>query len=593
MMERPRGRVARAGHNLPGQLTSFIGREQELAELKRLLGTALSEPALVPHAVASAFDVREQPGLPVLDTLVDVLRPRRCLLVLDNCEHLVNACALVAERLLHGCPGLSLLTTSREPLGFSGETVWRVPPLSVPTTADVQTSQLLFRSTSLNSQHEAVRLFLERARSVSATFGLTEQNAPAVAQICRKLDGIPLAIELAAPLVRGLSPEQIIARLDDRLRLLTDGSRTASRRHQTLLGAIDWSYDLLTDQERLLFRRLSVFSGGWSLEAAETVCAGDGIEPESVLRLLLHLVDKSLVVADDQTTRGNAVSVVRYRLMESLRQYGADKLRGMREDAAVHERHLAWCLGLAEVDASHVRGPIDVLRVTRLEAEHDNLRVALGWSLKAEASESAGLAGLKAEASESAGLAGLRLAAALWEFWWIHSHLSEGRRWLQDAISIVGCPTDAGRHTRAQALVGAGVLAGAQREYEQAVALCEEGLALLEPSEDPLHASMAFTVRGIAAEARGHYDEATANFEQSLALARVGNVRVGWQLGHLGRAAAAQGEYEQAATLLEESLELLRNAGMSRGLAGRCSTSDAFARTWAISNAQSTCTRKG
>ncbi len=617
MMERPRGRVARAGHNLPGQLTSFIGREQELAELKRLLGTtrivtlvgaagigktrlaiqaaqlaasaegawfvelaALSEPALVPHAVASAFDVREQPGLPVLDTLVDVLRPRRCLLVLDNCEHLVNACALVAERLLHGCPGLSLLTTSREPLGFSGETVWRVPPLSVPTTADVQTSQLLFRSTSLNSQHEAVRLFLERARSVSATFGLTEQNAPAVAQICRKLDGIPLAIELAAPLVRGLSPEQIIARLDDRLRLLTDGSRTASRRHQTLLGAIDWSYDLLTDQERLLFRRLSVFSGGWSLEAAETVCAGDGIEPESVLRLLLHLVDKSLVVADDQTTRGNAVSVVRYRLMESLRQYGADKLRGMREDAAVHERHLAWCLGLAEVDASHVRGPIDVLRVTRLEAEHDNLRVALGWSLKAEA-------------SESAGLAGLRLAAALWEFWWIHSHLSEGRRWLQDAISIVGCPTDAGRHTRAQALVGAGVLAGAQREYEQAVALCEEGLALLEPSEDPLHASMAFTVRGIAAEARGHYDEATANFEQSLALARVGNVRVGWQLGHLGRAAAAQGEYEQAATLLEESLELLRNAGMSRGLAGRCSTSDAFARTWAISNAQSTCTRKG
>jgi len=310
---------------------------------------ALSEPALVPHAVASAFDVREQPGLPVLDTLVDVLRPRRCLLVLDNCEHLVNACALVAERLLHGCPGLSLLTTSREPLGFSGETVWRVPPLSVPTTADVQTSQLLFRSTSLNSQHEAVRLFLERARSVSATFGLTEQNAPAVAQICRKLDGIPLAIELAAPLVRGLSPEQIIARLDDRLRLLTDGSRTASRRHQTLLGAIDWSYDLLTDQERLLFRRLSVFSGGWSLEAAETVCAGDGIEPESVLRLLLHLVDKSLVVADDQTTRGNAVSVVRYRLMESLRQYGADKLRGMREDAAVHERHLAWCLGLAEV----------------------------------------------------------------------------------------------------------------------------------------------------------------------------------------------------------------------------------------------------
>ena len=386
MMERPRGRVARAGHNLPGQLTSFIGREQELAELKRLLGTtrivtlvgaagigktrlaiqaaqlaasaegawfvelaALSEPALVPHAVASAFDVREQPGLPVLDTLVDVLRPRRCLLVLDNCEHLVNACALVAERLLHGCPGLSLLTTSREPLGFSGETVWRVPPLSVPTTADVQTSQLLFRSTSLNSQHEAVRLFVERARSVSATFGLTEQNAPPVAQICRKLDGIPLAIELAAPLVRGLSPEQIIARLDDRFRLLTDGSRTASRRHQTLLGAIDWSYDLLTDQERLLFRRLSVFSGGWSLEAAETVCAGDGIEPESVLRLLLHLVDKSLVVADDQTTRGNAVSVVRYRLMESLRQYGADKLRGMREDAAVHERHLAWCLGLAEV----------------------------------------------------------------------------------------------------------------------------------------------------------------------------------------------------------------------------------------------------
>jgi predicted ATPase len=415
---------------------------------------AVSDPSLLSHAVAAALDVREQPGRTILETLADVLRPQRSLLVLDNCEHQVAACADLAEHLLRTCPDLSLLATSREPLGFSGETVWRVPALSLPDAAEEQAAGAFpSRSLSQIAQYEAGRLFVERAQSALSAFVLAEQNASAVIQICRKLDGIPLAIELAAPLVRGLSPAQIIARLDDRFRLLTGGSRTASHRHQTLLGAIDWSYALLADQERVLFRRLSVFAGGWSLDAAETVCSGNGIDVEAVLACLLHLVDKSLVLVDGQALQVGGASEVRYRLAESLRQYGAEKLSDAREETSVRERHAAWCLGLAEVDAPNLRGPIGVQRVTRLEAEHENLRAALGWSLMAEV-------------SESTRFAGLRLAAALWDFWWIHSHLSEGRRWLQAALSTGQRSGGPERRVRAQALVGAGVLAGAQREYE-------------------------------------------------------------------------------------------------------------------------------
>jgi predicted ATPase len=316
----------RARHNLPTQLTSFVGRQRELAEVRRLSSitrfltlvgasgivktrlacqaaenfeaipaesvwlvelAAVSEPALLPITVASALGVREQPDRGVLDMLVDVLRPRRSLLLLDNCEHLVDACAEIADRLLRACPGLTLLATSREPLAFAGETVWRVPSLSLPARADEQTA--LPRGVSFVPEYEAVRLFVERAQSALPAFVLTEQNAPAVIQICRQLDGIPLAIELAAPLVGGLTPEQIMARLDDRFGLLTGGSRTTVPRHQTLRAAIDWSvsstrvnrpaFSSSTRSERSATRMVTsmprvVLSWSWMAGAMISACGG-------------------------------------------------------------------------------------------------------------------------------------------------------------------------------------------------------------------------------------------------------------------------------------------------------------------------------
>jgi predicted ATPase/class 3 adenylate cyclase len=351
-------------NNLPRQLTSFVGREQEMAEVKRLLTATslltlvgaggagktrlslqvaadvlddyrdgvwlvelapLTDPVLVPQAVASTLGLPERASHPTVLTLEEHLRPRSLLLILDNCEHLVTACAVLAETLLRACPNLSILATSREGLGIAGETTWRIPSLSLP---DVQ--HFSFGApdvASALSHYESVRLFIDRALAVAPAFAVTNHNAPAVAQICQHLDGIPLAIELAAVRVKVLAPEQIAARLDDRFRLLTGGSRTALPRQQTLRALVDWSYDLLTGPERILFRRLSVFAGGWLLEASEGICAGDGVEELEVLDLLAQLVDKSLVLAEEH------VGEARYGLLETLRQYGTEKLRAAGEEA--------------------------------------------------------------------------------------------------------------------------------------------------------------------------------------------------------------------------------------------------------------------
>ena len=374
----PLGSLDAHPNNLPRELTSFVGREREVDEVRRLLVTTrlltltgsggvgktrlsqrvaadlgpsfpdgiwlvelagLGDPSLLAQVVASVLGVREQPGRALLDTLIDVLRPRTCLLLLDNCEHLVEACAALADSLLRACPGLILLATSREPLGIAGETVWRVPPLTMPdASGDAATSD----DTSALAQYEAVRLFEERARAALPAFTLTGQNGPAVAQICRRLDGIPLAIELAAARVRGVAPEQLADRLDDRFRLLTGGSRTALARHQTLRALVDWSYELLSEPERVLFCRLSVFAGGWTLDAAEEVCSGGGIEPADILGLLLQLVDRSLVLAEEQPIQAGGLSPVRYRLLETLRQYGAEKLRDTGDALVLRTRHLDW-----------------------------------------------------------------------------------------------------------------------------------------------------------------------------------------------------------------------------------------------------------
>ena len=358
---------------LPRPLTSFVGRERELDNVRRLLdisrlltltgaggvgktrlavalvhglragdGAAvafvdlapLADPQLVAQTVASGLGVREQPGRPVLATLVEALQSKELLLVLDNCEHLVQACATLGYELLSACPDLSILATSREPLGIAGEIVWRVPSLSLPES-EMPMEQL--------ERAAAIQLFVERARAALPEFELSEQNARAVADVCRRLDGIPLALELAAAHAPLLSAEQIAARLGDALGLLTRGGRLAPPRQQTVRATLDWSYGLLTAPEQILFDRLAVFAGGCTLETAEAVASGDGLEPGDVLPLLGQLVDKSLVVVEP-----GPAGLVRYRLLEVVRQYGLERLAGRGHTPSVHDRHAAFFLTLAE-----------------------------------------------------------------------------------------------------------------------------------------------------------------------------------------------------------------------------------------------------
>jgi non-specific serine/threonine protein kinase len=384
----------------------------------------LADPGLVPKVVAAVLGVGEEPGRPQLDTLVDVLRPKRLLLLLDNCEHLLEACARLADALLRACPHLQVLATSREALGITGEVTWRVPSLTLPAGPAVHTVHQLEGPIPVEglAQSEAVRLFLDRAAVVQPRFAVTSQTAPAVAIICQRLDGIPLAIELAAARVRALSVDQLATRLEDRFRLLTGGSRTALERQQTLRAAVDWSYDLLTEPERLVFRRLAAFAGGFTLEAAEAVGAGAELAPDDILDLLTRLVDKSLVTAEalpEETTR--------YRLLETLRQYAQQKLVAAEEVEAVRTRHAAYYLALAEQAAPALLGPQQVAWLDRLEREHDNLRLALAWL--AERGAQGG-----AEAAEAA----LHMGTALTRFWVDRGHFALAWEWLQRLLALPG-----------------------------------------------------------------------------------------------------------------------------------------------------------
>jgi predicted ATPase/DNA-binding CsgD family transcriptional regulator len=574
----PRSTERRQG-TLPPERTSFVGREREVAEIERLLTSrqlvtlcgpggagktrlalkvahellegfegelwwlelaSISEPEIVPRAVASALGVPEAPELSPTDALVDNLKGRKVLLVLDNCEHLVEACADLADVLLVNCPDLKLLATSREPLRVAGETNFMVPSLSLPEPGRSPSTEDL-------AGYEAVRLFVERARVVDPGFALVEGNAAAVARLCDRLDGIPLAIELAAARTKVLTVGQILGKLEDPLALLTTGSRTAAARHRTLRATLQWSYDLLSDDERALFRRLSVFAGGWDLEAAETLGAGDTVGTEAVLDLLSALVDKSLVVVEV-----DAENTLRYRLLEPVRQFARDELRQSGEEAEVRRRHAGHYLALAERAEPQLLGPDQGLWLGRLRSEFANLREAHLWSL--EPGQEVDRVRLR-----------LRLPAALWRFWG-GQRFEEGKRWLQTALDkdTGGFPAD-----RAQALDGLGFILTFQHEFGRAIEALEESIALYEELGDRSGAALALANLGYAVLHGGYHERVPPFLQQARAfLAEDLNGHARAYLSIIaGVAALGGGDLGSAVALIEEGLSLSRELGDHRNTA--------------------------
>lgn len=432
---------------LPTELSSFVGREREVAEVRRLLMTArmltltgtggvgktrlamrvaaeiqretavpvrlaelggIASSALLPQAVVSALGVFEHPGRSPTEVLIEVLQQQPVCLVLDNCEHVIAASAELAERLLRGCPELQILATSREPLRVRGETVWRVPSLTLPPKPRGH------MSSEQVAQSEAVRLFIERAQVSLPEFALDDLNAAAIAEVCRKLDGIPLALELAAGRVAVLSVEQLTERLDHALGLLTEAPRGVPGRQQTLRATLDWSHSLLTETEQFLLARLSVFAGGWTLDAAEAVGADQAMNRREVLDVLAGLVAKSLVLSERHKP-----GPYRYRMLETIRQYGREKLMERGEADPVRRRHAEYFVRLAEQLQVELLGHGARAALDELEQEQDNLRASLDWMLEREEAEQA-----------------QRLAGALGRFWQLRCHFGEGQAWVRRALSL-------------------------------------------------------------------------------------------------------------------------------------------------------------
>ncbi len=579
--------------NFPVQLSSFIGRDEELATVKSLLGKTrlltltgtggcgktrlalqasadvaegyadgtwlvelapLADPCLVAQAVATALCLREETDKSLTQTLVSALESKALLLVVDNCEHVLDTVADLANTLLMRCPDLKILASSREGLGVNGEQTYRVPSLRVPYVPG-STDSL---TAELACEFDSVRLFAARAALVKSDFAVTDANAASVARLCHRLDGLPLAIELAAARARSMPAEQIEARLHDRFRLLTGGSRTALPRQQTLRALIDWSYDLLCTAEQALLQRLSVFVGGWSLEAAEHVCTdavptadtviedrNSKVEGNDVLDLLTALVDKSLVIYEDQ--RGEA----RYRLLETVRQYARDKLVECGMGDAYRSRQRDYFLNFAVKAREQLEGPKQVQWLTSLETEHDNLRQALTFCLE------------DADGVER----GLALGAALALFWRTRGYLNEGREHLAALLALPEAHQHPG--VRARALTGAGVLARLQSDYAAARSLHEESLELRRELRDRHGISESLGNLAVVARHQGDYVAAESLNRESLAIRRELGDRQGVaaSLSDLGLVASDLGNYPAARSLFEESLALCRELEHRQGIA--------------------------
>ena len=553
-------------HNLPVQLTSFIGRDAEMTQVRALLAGSrlvtltgvggvgktrlalqiaagalaefpagvwqvdlapLTDATLVAVTVARAVGLAEAPGLSTMAIVIGSIGARRALIVLDNCEHLLDACAALANELLRACPGLVILATSREPVGAAGEATWQVPSLPVDGSA--------------------IELFADRGQRARPGFAVTPENAEAVAEICRRLDGIPLAIELAAARLRAFSPAEIAARLHHRFRLLTGGSRTAARRQQTLRASMDWSHALLTEPERLLFRRLAAFAGGFDLEAAEAVGAEDGLDPSQVLDQLALLVDKSLVAAEESD------EVTRYRLLETVRQYALEKLADSGEADEVRTRHCGHYTAMA----ARLDSPVDGdprRRIGRLEAEIDNLRAAFQWSLELSDTETA-----------------LRLASSLQPLWLGRCRMLEGLVWFDAALADQ--PATAGPvapEIRVRALADAVVL-DAYTATPRRLAEAKEAVARARQLGDPALLGRALFAAGFGASYLGA--DGRPYLEEAIVLARqAGDTRtLAGSLARQAWVAAVRGDPVAARSAAQEGLALAEQVGYDH-IARSCRT---------------------
>ena len=558
-------------HNLPLQLTTFVGRGNELAELQRLLGvkrfvtltavggagktrlalevadralhaypdgawlvdlTQIKDGYPIARVFGATLGVHERPRRPIAETLLEHLRVRHVLLVVDNCEHVIADCADLVDAILRSCSGVTVLATSREPLRVSGEIVWRVASLAVPDPEAVIDLHDLVR-------YEAVGLFLDRAQLAAPGFEINADNASAIAQLCRRLDGIPLAIELAAAYAGLMSPEQILNRLQNRFGLLTGGSRAGPARHRTLQSALDWSHDLISDDERRLFRRLSVFAGSFSLEAVEQVCSDRDLEVDAIAGLLGGLVDKSLVVA---SVDGSAP--IRFRMLETLQQYGQQRLAEHGEVERFSRSHSEFFLSVAQEASPQLRGRDQQAWHQRLAYDVSNLRLALQWSGAHEPDAS------------------MRLIIALSDFWYVDGLVEEGDGWLRRALGSY--PTR--DRLRAEALARGGLVSYWRDDVESASARWHECLEIYREVDDRNGVAQGLRWVGELTEWQGDLAAARRCFDGSLEIAREAGdeTLVADILRQLGRLAMREGDHEKARGCLQESLAFYQKIGDHR-----------------------------
>jgi len=561
-------------NNLPVQLTSFIGREDEIKQIKnifkktRLLTltgsggsgktrlslqiaadviddfengvwfieiASLSDTASLHQAIMKVFGLKEQPNRNPEETICEYLLEKEMLVILDNCEHMIAQCANLADILLGKCPKLKIISTSREALRCDGEQIHRVRSLESPDPNEEISQENLL-------QYEAVRLFIERALMLNKDFRLTKDNAPYLKEICYRLDGIPLAIELAAARTKILSVEKIFDRLKDRFRLLSGGIRTALPRQQTLKALIDWSFDLLTDEEKILWRRLSVFTAGWTIEAAEEVCSDEILEKEKILDLSDQLAEKSIIVYEPEKDR--------YRILETLKQYGEEKLRVSNETESVMAKHLHYYMDFAEKGEVKLKGSEEKIWLEILETEHGNIQSAIEWSVTK--------AGDKEE--------GARLAGAIQIFWSIRGHITTGKRLLE---SVLANQSEVSKEVLGKVKTRLGSQLIFLGEFEKSKEYLEEGLVLLRECGEKKVITDTINMLGNVDLYLGDNDMAQKLFEENLSISRsTGNKHVmAITLNNLGNKKYIEGNYAEAQRLYEESLAVRRELGNVQGVA--------------------------